>query len=480
MRSPLWAQQLAVAAYGWRWYRRRFSKHFHELVREFKSREYWTAQQFQDYQEAQLDRIFKAAWNSPYYQRVFQEARITPETPPPEALKSLPTLSKEMVRTRAKDLLTRTVPGGTLIQRSSGTTGTPTDIYYTQRFHALELAVPEARNLNWAGVTYKDRRVMFGVRKVCSFQQSRSPFWRFSPAEDMAYASIYHLSQEFMPEYIKFLRQYRPAVVMGYPSALNILARFALETGILPAPAKAVFTTSETVTEQLRSVIEEVWKCKVYDRYGAVEGCMFASQCEHGRYHVSPEVGIIEIIDHNDMPCPPGSIGEVICTGLQNTLQPLIRYRIGDVARWAEDQDCSCGRQMPILEAVEGRFEDICYTPDGRQMLRFDTVFKGVGSIKEAQVVQESVQRFVVRVVPSDHFTNHDVARIEQNMTKHVGNVQVVVVAVPNIERSVSGKFRAVICKLSPVEIAAVRAGYHSAENATTTLGNHPKEAERS
>ena len=116
-------------------------------------------------------------------------------------------------------------------------------------------------------------------------------------------------------------------------------------------------------------------------------------------------------------------MGEVICTGLQNMLQPLIRYRIGDMARWAIDQDCRCRRQMPVLENIEGRFEDICYTPDGREMLRFDTVFKGIENIREAQVVQEKIDLFTIYVVPANGFNHHDTETIKHNMQLHVGNV---------------------------------------------------------
>jgi phenylacetate-CoA ligase len=456
--SPIWAQQVMVAAYGWRWYRRRFGPFFPRLVAEFKARERWTAEQFRTYQEEQLSKVLAASWRSSYYRQVFAEADVKPGMAPFEVLHCLPPLSKETLRTRTKDLLTESPPPrGTVVFKSSGTTGTPTELYYTPEFHALEMAVPEARNLAWASVSHYDRRVMFGVRKVCHFDQDRPPFWRFSPAENMAYASIYHLSPRFLPYYLEFLRCYQPANIMGYPSALHTIARYALDSNTLPTPAKAVFTTSETVTDQARQAIETVWQCGIYDRYGAVEGCVFASQCEYGRYHVSPEVGIIEIVDHQGKLVAPGIMGEVICTGLQNTLQPLIRYRIGDVACWAIDQHCVCQRQMPILEAIGGRVEDICYTPDGREVLRFDTVFKGVKSIREAQVVQEQVDVFMVYVVPAHGFDSDDVERIRSNMRLHVGNVHTDVKPVKAISRSVSGKFRAVVCKLSPEEKGRLR-----------------------
>ena len=211
-------------------------------------------------------------------------------------------------------------------------------------------------------------------------------------------------------------------------------------------------TTSETVTDELREALQRSWQCPVYDTYGAVEGCLYASQCEHGRYHVSAEAGLIEILDARSRPCPPGEIGEVVCTGLQNELQPLLRYRLGDFARWSREQTCRCGARGPLLESIEGRLEDLCVTSDGRSVLGFDTVFKGVASIREAQVVQESLDRFIVRVVPAPGFSAKDRELLVQNMRAHVGGVNVEVQLAERIERAPGGKFRAVVSRLSAEE----------------------------
>ena len=455
--SPVWMQQAAVALYGWYWYRERYNAHFHRLNAEYQARERWTEEQFRSYQESHLRILLTAAWKSPYYRQKFQAAGISPETPPFEALSRIPYLSKNDLRLHARHLLTEhPLPKGTVVFKSSGTTGTPTEIYYTREFHALEVAVSAVRSLNWAGVNYQARRVMFGVRKVCNYNQTRPPFWRFSPAEDMAYASIYHLSPAYLPSYMTFLLTFQPAIIMGYPSALATVARHVLDHGKGSLSSQAVITTSETLFPQQREAIEAACQCRVSDSYGAVEGCVFAAQCEHGRYHVSPEIGIVEILDQDGQACQPGEPGEVICTGLQNALQPLIRYRIGDVARWAVDQSCPCGRQMPILEGIDGRVEELCYTADGREMLRFDTVFKGVDSILEAQVVQERLDCFTIRLVPAHDFNEADSQHLIHNMQKHVGNVQVHVEQVERIERTVSGKFRAVVCNLSPAEMGKI------------------------
>jgi phenylacetate-CoA ligase len=445
MASPVWMQQALVAAYGAWWYRRRFGPEFRRLVADFESRSHASAEELRDYQHGKLARLLESAARSPYYGPLLREIS---EKDPFARLALIPLLTKETLRSSAKQLLTQ-APGDALVFRSSGTTGTPSEIYYPREFHALELAVPEARNLRWAGVDYRKRRVMFGARKICRIDQARPPYWRISPVEDMAYCSIYHLSPKTMRAYVDFLRAFRPVVVMGYPSSLSVIAQFAIDNDLALPPAKAVITTSETVTADARRVMEQAWSCRLWDRYGAVEGCLFASQCEHGAYHVSPDVGIVEILDGEGHPCRPGEMGEIVVTGLHNTLQPLIRYRIGDAARWALNQSCDCGRAMPILEAIDGRIEDMCVTPDGRQTLRFDTVFKGVETIKLAQVIQRAADRFEILVVPTPGFGPRDISTLQANMHEHVGGVTTVVTTVDDIPRSASGKFRAVISELT-------------------------------
>ena len=175
-----------------------------------------------------------------------------------------------------------------------------------------------------------------------------------------------------------------------------------------------------------------------------VESTHFVAQCEHGRYHASPERGIIEILD-GDRSCEPGEEGRVVVTGLENPLQPLIRYEIGDVAYWAVDQSCPCGRQMPILGGIQGRYEDYCLTRDGRRILRFDTVFKGIVNIVEAQVIQEGPDRFSIRVVPTAEFSAADCDRLRSNFRQHAGDAQLEIVTLERIPRTKNGKFRAVI-----------------------------------
>jgi hypothetical protein len=90
-------------------------------------------------------------------------------------------------------------------------------------------------------------------------------------------------------------------------------------------------------------------------------------------------------------------------------------------------------------------------------MLRFDTVFKGVKHIREAQVVQEKLNSFTIYVVPGDGFDIDDIGKIQSNMRLHVGNVHTDVKPIAILPRSASGKLRAVVCNLSIEEKRAIR-----------------------
>jgi phenylacetate-CoA ligase len=446
LASPEWVQKLGVMAYGWWWQRRRFGQAFHRAVAELRARDGWSRDRFESHQREQLAKLLLAANQAPYYQELFARAGGLGDGCPYRFLEQLPFLGKETLRRRGRDLLTeKQLPRGVAVFKSSGTTGTPTEIFFTADFHQLVQAYFEVRNRNWANVNYRSRRAMFGVRKVCRFDQRRPPFWRTSPAENLAYFSIYHLSRELMPAYVEYLHDFGPEVVMGYPNSLVTLAKFALSTGAKLPKAKAIITTSETVTDEIRSALEAAWSCKVFDNYCAVEACMLATQCAEGGYHVSPDFGVFEIVDDAGKPCPKGVIGRAIYTGLNNHLQPLIRYDIGDAVAWSEAESCACGRPLPLIRSIEGRIEDMCYTSDGRAVLRFDTVFKGIETIREAQVEQRAIGDFVIRVVPTPEFSSKDRELLLHNMRSHVGEATTAVELVERIPRTSAGKFRPVI-----------------------------------
>src|SRR5262249_12648512 len=160
----------------------------------------------------------------------------------------------------------------------------------------------------------------------------------------------------------------------------SLLAKGLRAAGEPPLTLDAIVTTSEHLSDDMRDDIAAAFGCRAYEEYSMVENVLFASECEHGSLHVSPDAGVIEIVRDDGEPTERGEVGEVLATGLLRTWQPMIRYRVGDRAAWS-GEPCRCGRSMPVLAEVSGRVEDVVTGPDGRQLVRFHGVFIGLPTV---------------------------------------------------------------------------------------------------
>jgi phenylacetate-CoA ligase len=144
-----------------------------------------------------------------------------------------------------------------------------------------------------------------------------------------------------------------------------------------------------------------------------------------------------------------GEEGDFVCTGLTNVDMPLVRYRVGDRGRRAATATgCDCGRTLPLLQAIEGRQDDVLYTVDGRRIGRLDPVFKAGQPIREAQVIQEALDRVRVRYVPAPEFTPEAGRSIIDQLQARMGPIEVILEPIDAVPRTANGKFRAVICDL--------------------------------
>ena len=311
------------------------------------------------------------------------------------------------------------------------------------------MAVREVRSAGWAGVSFEQARATFSGRMVEPNPYSGGPFYRFNLAEKQVYFSAFHLRPDTAVSYVEALRRHHIQWLTGYAVSFYLLAQFILEKCISVPPLRAIISTSEKVTPEMRMVMEQAFGCRVYEEYSSVENALFASQCEYGRLHVSPDIGIVEILRPNGTPCAPGEIGEVVATTIMRRKQPLIRYRLGDLAAW-DDQPCPCQRKMPVIKEVVGRIEDVVVGVDGRQMVRFHGVFTNQPNIREGQVIQLALDRLLVKVVPTQNFSSSDTADIVKRIHQRLGStVEVTVQTVNQIPRTNSGKFKSVVSMLN-------------------------------
>jgi phenylacetate-CoA ligase len=452
-RLPVLGQHAAVSLYGAYWHWLRFGRGFRRAVREYEARERFSSEQWRLWQRDRLrDLLSLASSEVPYYRRTWSPSEKAAALA--GRLGEIPLLEKDPLRAEPEAFLRERGRGRRYSFWTSGSTGTPIASIWTASEMRSALALREARSARWARVSFALPRATFSGRLVEPDPDSRGPFYRFNLVEKQVYLSAFHLRPETAPAYVEALRRHNVAWLTGYATSYFLLAKLILEQHLKVPPLQAVITTSEKLTTEMREVMEAGYGCPVFEEYSTVETALFASECEVRRLHVSPDVAVVEILREDGSPAEPGETGEVVATCLMRDCQPLIRFRVGDLAQW-DPRPCECGRGMPVLKEVVGRLEDLVTGPDGRQMVRFHGVFVDQPRVREGQVIQETLRRIRVRVDVLPGFGPRDVDDIVGRVRQRLGSeVEVVVEPVTQIPRTAAGKFRAVISQLPRNEAA--------------------------
>jgi len=202
--------------------------------------------------------------------------------------------------------------------------------------------------------------------------------------------------------------------------------------------------------EAERKVICQAFGCPVFDFYGAREVMAIAAECEeHMGLHVSVENMVLEVV-RDDESASPGEVGSLVITNLTNYSMPLIRYEIGDLGRFGS-APCSCGRGLPVLEALEGREYELIVNSDGSYTyLRDLETFFGELPVRDYQVVLEGPDLITVKIVEGGGYSEAHDRFIKTNL-KWSGRSRVELRKVSRIGAASSGKkLRLVRCPSSP------------------------------
>lgn len=450
---PVTAQNLMISAYGYQWNKRRFGGVFSEEYLNFKTREVFTNQQWHDYVTIELRKLLVHAYTTvPYYNDKYKKAGISLDDLKrfdQEDLLKLPILTKDDLRKyNITSLLSSKKQTGGQFFSSSGSTGTPTKILFSNTMHQRWSAAFEARIRNWAGLTRFDSRGMIGGRRIVPEGISKGPYYRYNSVEKQIYFSAYHISSATAQDYAIAINKYEPVYMTGYAMANYFLARFLDEKKLSVPELKGVITSSEKLTPEMREIFLKVYGCKTYDSYSGVEACGLISENEYGQLLVSPDVGVMEILNEDGTQCNPGETGEIISTGLLNYDQPLIRYKIGDQVKLAENQHTHCGRNMTVIKEISGRIEDTITGPDGRKLVRFHGIFVELPNVIEGQIIQHTIDDFEVKVVCVNRLNPLERKTITARLISQLGPINVRLSEVDNIPRNHNGKFIAVISHL--------------------------------
>jgi phenylacetate-CoA ligase len=390
----------------------RFGQRYSKTLNLLKQSDRWDESRINDYQIEKLRHLLRHATETvPFYRKVVNEFGIdTNNIRYLEDIKRFPIINKNTIRGHIDDFLSKKYCKNLLVRGTTGgSSGEPLHFYRTYDHSRIEWAF--IVNL-WGriGFSTKDWRIV--LRGPIVGDASKGVYWHWNFKQKEIILSTYHMTEENMFNYYQIIQRGKFSFLHCHPSSAYIFAKY-MKKEKLSYKLKGVLTSSESLYPFQRSLMEDVFQCRVYSLYGQSEQVSLAGECENAEiYHIQPEYGVTEILNSDGQDVnKDNEVGEIIGTGFVNDAMPFIRYRTGDLAVISAHR-CSCGRNHRIIKRIEGRNYEYIITKDGRIIsltgLIFGQHFSAFSRIKKMQVHQREKGKIQILIIKGDSFSIAD------------------------------------------------------------------------
>ncbi len=316
----------------------------------------------EDFEQYQLFRVREqmkyAEENVPFYRNRFKEAGVRPED-----IKTYEDLLK-IPLTESRDLAEDSmyfygVSATKMVREftTTGTTGHRKSIGYTAGDLIGKVDII-ASALKGVGMKKGDcLHIMFPL--VSAWDPS---LMMVSACNILGYNSSV-CSETDIDKQLQTIKESNANFIIGLPSFIyRVTTLMMKEVDLKSLGIKKIISTSEPLSESMRSILQDAWGCKVLDVWGMTEfGLACAIECdEQCGLHTDEANMLLEIIDpETGKHVAPGEKGELVITGLNSEGTVLIRYRTHDLTALL-DAPCKCG----------ARFNKRMVKPSGRMDLQ--------------------------------------------------------------------------------------------------------------
>ena len=430
--SPIFIQNILTSMYGKKLMQERYGPEYEKKLQELRVKD-----RSVDYRIEQLERLnaflLFIQEHTPYYRKLFREHEIRLPFTSLEQLQTIPILEKETLRQQNEDFLSEV--DAPVRGRTGGTSGKSLQVAFMREDVQERMAhLDYFKELH--GFRSGMRRASFTGRTLTAIDQKKPIFWRMNRPLNQLLLSIFHMKEENFPAYIEELNRFRPAALDGTPTAMLEIALYLLKHDLrLDFPLIAIFPTSETVTPEMRRLLEEAFQAPVFDQYGSSEGAPIISECRERKLHLHHETGIIE---------PYGDLGEVVVTCFTTRGTPLVRYRIGDRMTLGREA-CTCGLNGPVIESIDGRGTSFIVSEKRGKVFEGDitTIARELpNSVLRLQVEQHALNHVTLRYIPDEQrFVPKHEKILLREMQKLLGSsMQVTLEPVRQMKQEPNGK----------------------------------------
>jgi len=434
--------------------------HTMRALRELEDSQWWPLSRLEELQATKLNALISHAYqNVPYYRRLMERANLRPCAIRSVAdLPRFPVLTRDIVRTSLTEMRATDYPAHKLRRGTTGgSTGQPLVFYSTlddQRTRGFARGI---RALQYAGVDLGERRLLIRIQRHRTSSRERALHRLSRILENVHELDSRDITESTLPGIVSYLDRDDVRCLTGYPSAVSFIASWIEENDTTVPALDAIVTGGEQLFAHQRQRIRNVLGLEPFSKYSTNEVFEIAMECEtHSGMHVAAEDLIVEIVDEEGKPVPPGTEGRVLITNLHNYGMPFIRYDLEDTGAFLAGP-CPCGRELPRLSHVLGRRFDMIHTPSGRHVSGANLGTNRLANmpVRKFQFVQEALDHLVIRLVALPGTPDSDLSamrsRIPPMLNEILGDdVRVEVRFQDDIELTSGGKHLLVISKVDP------------------------------
>jgi phenylacetate-CoA ligase len=334
------------------------------------------------------------------------------------------------------------------VKKTSGSTGVSVQVRVDDAAMQWKRAYT-LRSDEWSGWRFGER-----VAKVWGNPEYLTRGWRgrFRNAvlDRATYLDTLKMDEAALHRFANQLQRRPSSLLFGHAHSVFLFAEFVRQ-GHYEIQPKGIVTSAMVLHAWQRRAIENVFACKVTNRYGCEEVSLIACECEwHQGLHINSD-GVYLELERNGSPVPCGEPGSILVTDLANRGMPIIRYKVGDVGVLS-DSHCPCGRGLPLLERLEGREADYVVTARGELISGIsltENFALQIPGIAQLQLIQETVDRFLFRIVRGPDFGPATLAGLGQKVAERFGSeVAYDCEYVDQIPQEPSGKYRFCISRV--------------------------------
>jgi phenylacetate-CoA ligase len=333
--------------------------------------QYWPADRLLAYQRSQLEHLLKLAReHTRFYKTRLDPVFRADGSVDWDRWSEIPILTRKDLQDHRDDMQTDVLPAihaGVQDFWSSGTTGMPVTVTHTV-LSSVAAQAASFRAAAWTGIDWRKNAVDcsrggkdFALYPEGALSGAWGPDWHSGPRGES-----WRINRQVTPEQLcRFLIAKKARYLTCRPQTAHAAALEALRLG-LDIRLHAVIGHGTAISDEEQRDIAKAFGAKTVSVYSSTECTKISHQCSVSPFHhVNAEFMLVEIVDENGRPCPPGVDGRTIITPVLSAAQPLIRYDQGDIARMGH---CTCRRTLPVIEKIVGREVDLFVLADGRKI----------------------------------------------------------------------------------------------------------------